>query len=572
MSATEAADGGKASVTDRARSERRLGWWLAGPAFVVMLLVTAYPIVQAFYESLFKYRLTDPGAREFTGLNNYVVVLGDPIWWQAVGVTVLITVITVAIEAVLGFALALVMHRALKRLRPILRTAILIPYAIITVVSAFAWFYAFDINSGFVNSWFGWAPGISENTNWFGEFGTSVFVIIASEIWKTTPFISLLLLAGLAQVPEDLQEAAKVDGATWWQRMYKVTIPNMKAAIMVALLFRTLDAFRIFDNVFIMTQGANNTEVVSFLAYRQTISRLEIGLGSAVSVLLFLCVVLISFVFIKLFKVDLASARGSGDGRGSALPRHQGLVVGRRIAVIVYALFPVAWIVSLSFKTPSDLATGEFLPTNWVGDNYDSILRGDAQDLFLSSLRNSVGISLIATFISVVLAMFAAYAIARLDFPGKRLILTTALAVAIFPVISIVTPLFNLWRNIGLYDTWPGLIIPYLSLTLPISIWTMSAFFRQIPWELEQAAQVDGATTWQAFRKVIVPLATPGVFTTAIISFFIAWNDFIYGISLTSTRGPGRSPRHWRSSPARHSSRSPRGPSRPPPWSSPSPS
>jgi multiple sugar transport system permease protein len=205
------------------------------------------------------------------------------------------------------------------------------------------------------------------------------------------------------------------------------------------------------------------------------------------------------------------------------------------IAVVVYALFPVAWIVSLSFKTPSDLATGEFLPTNWVGANYDSILRGDAQDLFLSSLRNSVGISLIATFISVVLAMFAAYAIARLDFPGKRLILTTALAVAIFPVISIVTPLFNLWRNIGLYDTWIGLIIPYLSLTLPISIWTMSAFFRQIPWELEQAAQVDGATTWQAFRKVIVPLATPGVFTTAIISFFIAWNDFIYGISLTST-------------------------------------
>ncbi|SDT55620.1 carbohydrate ABC transporter permease [Jiangella sp. DSM 45060] len=309
MSVTETA-GEKAAISDRARSERRLGWWLAGPAFVVMLLVTAYPIVQAFYESLFKYRLTDPDAREFTWFGNYGVVLSDPIWWRAVGVTVLITVITVAIEAVLGFALALVMHRALKRLRPVLRTAILVPYAIITVVSAFAWFYAFDINSGFVNQWFGWAPGISENTNWFGEFGTSVFVIIASEIWKTTPFISLLLLAGLAQVPEDLQEAAKVDGATWWQRMYKVTIPNMKAAIMVALLFRTLDAFRIFDNVFIMTQGANNTEVVSFLAYRQTISRLEIGLGSAVSVLLFLCVVLISVLFIKLFKVDLASARG----------------------------------------------------------------------------------------------------------------------------------------------------------------------------------------------------------------------------------------------------------------------
>ena len=205
------------------------------------------------------------------------------------------------------------------------------------------------------------------------------------------------------------------------------------------------------------------------------------------------------------------------------------------IVVIIYALFPVASIFATSFKIPSDLTSGTFLPTTWSTTNYEEILVGDAQDLFLSALRNSIGISLIATFIAVVLATLCAYAIARLDFPGKKLILTTALGVSIFPVISIVTPLFNLWRNIGLYDTWPGLIIPYLSLTLPISIWTLSAFFRQIPWELEQAAQVDGATTWQAFRKAIVPLAAPGVFTTAIIAFFIAWNDFVYGISLTST-------------------------------------
>ena len=203
--------------------------------------------------------------------------------------------------------------------------------------------------------------------------------------------------------------------------------------------------------------------------------------------------------------------------------------------IILYCLFPIAWIVSLSFKTTADLANKQFLPSQWTWENYSTILTGSASGLFLPSLRNSFGICLIATFISCVLAMFAAYAIARLDFPGKRLILSTALAVAIFPVISIVTPLFNLWRQVGLYDTWPGLIIPYLSLTLPISIWTMSAFFREIPWEMEQAAQVDGATTWQAFRKVIVPLAAPGVFTTAIIAFFIAWNDFAYGISLTST-------------------------------------
>jgi multiple sugar transport system permease protein len=297
-------------ISDRSRAERKLGWMLAGPAFAVMLLVTAYPIVQAVYYSLFNYRLTDPENRSFRGLGNYVVILSDPIWWTSLWVTVLITVVTVAVELVLGFALAMVMAKALQSIRPTVRAAILIPYAVITVVSAFAWKFAFDIDTGFVNSWFAWLPGIGADTDWFGERPTSLLIVCLTEIWKTTPFISLLLLAGLAQVPEVLQEAAKVDGATWWQRLWRVTVPNMKAAIMVAVLFRTLDAFRIFDSIFIMTAGANGTESVSFLAYRQTISRVEIGLGSAVSVLLFLCVVFIAFLFIKGFKVDLAQARG----------------------------------------------------------------------------------------------------------------------------------------------------------------------------------------------------------------------------------------------------------------------
>ena len=299
-------------TSDRARSERKLGWLLAGPAFLVMLGVTAYPILQATYESLFSYRLTDPDNRSFVGLENYGVILSDPLWWRSLWVTGLITFVTVLVELVLGFALAMVMAKALSSIRPVVRAAILIPYAVITVVSAYAWQFAFDINTGFVNSWFAWIPGVGTDTDWFGDFGTSIFVICLAEIWKTTPFISLLLLAGLAQVPEVLQEAAKVDGATWWQRLWRVTLPNMKAAIMVALLFRTLDAFRIFDSIFVMTAGANGTESVSFLAYRQTISRLEIGLGSALSVLLFLSVVLIAAIFIKGFKVDLSQARGEG--------------------------------------------------------------------------------------------------------------------------------------------------------------------------------------------------------------------------------------------------------------------
>ena len=292
-------------TSDRARGERRLGWKLAAPAVAVMVAVTAYPMLNALWLSLFSYRLTDPGGRQFVGLRNYGVVLTDPLWWQDVLTTVLITVVTVAVELLIGFGFAMVMHRVVFG-RRVVRTSILIPYSIITVVSAFAWRYAFALDSGFVNSWLG-----LDDLAWFGHRWSALAVICVSEIWKTTPFISLLLLAGLAQVPEVLQEAAKVDGATGWQRLTRVTLPNMKAAILVAVLFRTLDAYRLFDNVFVMTGGAQGTETVSFLAYRQMISRTALGLGSAVSVLLFLSVVLIAALFIKGFKVDLSRVRGA---------------------------------------------------------------------------------------------------------------------------------------------------------------------------------------------------------------------------------------------------------------------
>jgi multiple sugar transport system permease protein len=202
------------------------------------------------------------------------------------------------------------------------------------------------------------------------------------------------------------------------------------------------------------------------------------------------------------------------------------------IVVIAYTLLPVVWIVSLSFKKGDDINNHSFLPHAWTFDNYRTVFK---TDLFTSALRNSIGVALIATLVSVTIATFCAYAIARLDFPGKKAILSVALAIAVFPQIALIGPLFDVWRRIGIYDTWLGLIIPYISFTLPLSLWTLSAFFREIPWEMEQAAQVDGATAWQAFRKVIVPLAAPGVFTAAILAFFFAWNDFLFSISLTST-------------------------------------
>ena len=204
------------------------------------------------------------------------------------------------------------------------------------------------------------------------------------------------------------------------------------------------------------------------------------------------------------------------------------------VLIMLWCLLPVAWIVSLSFKSVEETSAGspQFLPKDFTFANYSAILdNGD----FTKALINSFGISLIATVLSVIFATLAAYAIARLEFKGKKIVLSMALAIAMFPVVSLVGPLFDMWRTFGLFDTWPGLIIPYMTFTLPLAIWTLTAFFREIPWEMEQAAQVDGATSWQAFRKVIVPLAAPGVFTAAILTFFFAWNEFVLAISLTST-------------------------------------
>ena len=305
MSAATAPATHKPVVSDRAKAETRLGQKLVAPAIALMLLVTAFPMLRAIYLSTFDYALTAPDDREFVGFSNYLTALTDGLFWQTTGVTVLYMVVTVAVELVIGFIFAMVMHRVIFA-RGVIRTSILVPYGIITVVSGFAWQFAFSANNGFIN---GWLPFFGDDFNWFGETTPAVVAIMVSEIWKTTPFMSLLLLAGLAQVSEDMLEAAKVDGATWMQRLTKVILPNMRAAIMVAVLFRALDAYRIFDNIFVMTAGAQKTESISFLTYRQTIEQFQLGMGSALSVLLFLSVLLMAFGIVKLFRVDLAQAR-----------------------------------------------------------------------------------------------------------------------------------------------------------------------------------------------------------------------------------------------------------------------
>ena len=278
----------------RAPGEQRLAFFLVAPAAVVMLAVTGYPIGYALWLSLQRNNLATPNDTAFIGLGNYETILTDRYWWTALAVTLAITVVSVTIEFVLGLTLALVMHRTLLG-RGLVRTAVLIPYGIVTVAASYSWYYAWTPGTGYLANLLpqGWAPLTQQIP--------SLGVVVLAEVWKTTPFMALLLLAGLALVPEDLLKAAQVDGAGAWSRLTRIILPIIKPAVVVALLFRTLDAFRIFDNIYVLTAGANDTDSVSILGYDNLFKGFNVGLGSAISVLIFLCVGVIALVFIKVF-------------------------------------------------------------------------------------------------------------------------------------------------------------------------------------------------------------------------------------------------------------------------------
>ena len=290
-------------LTDDRKSERRLAYLLIAPAVFLMLAVTAYPIGYAVWLSLQRYNLATPDDVAFVGLDNYVTVLTDGYWWSAFTVTLAITVISVTIEFVLGMALALVMHRTIFG-KGVVRTAILIPYGIVTVAASYSWYYAWTPGTGYL------ANLLPDGSAPLTEQIPSLAIVVLAEVWKTTPFMALLLLAGLALVPDDLLKAAQMDGAGGWRRLTKIILPLIKPAILVALLFRTLDAFRIFDNIYVLTAGSNNTGSVSILGYDNLFKGFSLGLGSAISVLVFVCVAIIAFIFIKLFGASAPGADG----------------------------------------------------------------------------------------------------------------------------------------------------------------------------------------------------------------------------------------------------------------------
>lgn len=280
------------------REERRLGAAMLAPSLAVIALVAAYPIFYAVWLSLNEYSVITPGLSRFVGLDNYTEALGSAAFWDAMKTTVLFTVISVGLELAIGLAMALVMHRAFRG-RALLRAVVLVPWAILTVVTAITWRTIFEPELGFVNTMLDTLGLPGGDIVWLGEEGYALAVMIFADVWKTAPFMALLLLAGLQGIPNDVYDAAKVDGATTWQRFRRITLPLLVPAITVALIFRTLDAMRIFDLPYILTKGANGTETLSLIAQEELVTNRNTGLGSALSVLTFMTVMGVSFLYIR---------------------------------------------------------------------------------------------------------------------------------------------------------------------------------------------------------------------------------------------------------------------------------
>lgn len=275
--------------------ERRQAYLLVAPAVAVLGGVALYPILAAVWLSLQRFILVFR-ERRFIGLDNYAFLLSDARFWSALGNTAYFTLVAVAVELLLAVPLALLLNRAFPG-RGVLRASALIPWAIPTVVSARLWAWMFNPDYGLINRLL---PGA--DINWLGAPGYALHAAILVDVWKTTPFVALLVLAGLQGIPEDIYKAARVDGASPWRTFRSITLPLLKPAILLALLFRTLDAFRVFDAIYVLTEGgpANTTETLSIYAYKTLMRSGDFGYGATLSVATFLCVVGLSLVYLRL--------------------------------------------------------------------------------------------------------------------------------------------------------------------------------------------------------------------------------------------------------------------------------
>ena len=528
-------------------AERRLGAAMMAPSLIVMALVAAFPIGYAIWLSLNEYsvRVDGPVAlRRYRQLHRGAGGDTSGEFWDAFRVTFIFTGISVSIELVLGIAFALAMHQAFKG-RAILRATVLVPWAVLTFGTGLLWRSIFEPNLGFVPSTLSALGLPGGDVLWYGEDGWAMATLIFADVWKTAPFMALLLLAGLQVIPEDVYDAAKVDGATAWQRFRRITLPLLRPAILVALLFRTLDALRVFDLPFALTHGVqrHHHAVTARLQRADQEPARGGGVGARRAHVRDRDGGVVPLHPLRRREhprdgggdVTAAAAtatRSSGGSKRRAERRNRILLWVAVVAIMLFCLFPFYWLVNTSLKTGPDLSSADIFPPNPTLDNYASIFEDSN---FTTALRNSVIVAGVTTVLALAIGSFAGYALARLRFRGKYVLLAIILSVTTFPPIAIAAPLFKFWTDLDIYDTLYGLIPPFLAFTLPLTIYVLASFFREIPRDLTEAALVDGATHFQAFRKVVLPLAAPGLVTAGLLSFIWAWNEFLLAITLTSS-------------------------------------
>ncbi len=478
----------------------------------------------------------------------------------------------VSIETVIGVAMALIMNRAFRG-RALIRASILVPWAIPTVVSAVLWKWIFNAN-GVANA------VIGKQVLWSTDGFQAQMSVIIADTWKTAPFIGLLVLAGLQVIPAEVYEAAKIDGSSTWNSFLHITLPLVKPALLVAVLFRLLDTLRMFDLPYVLVGSgqAERRDAVDPGATREHQHQIRAGGG-----LRHAAVHLPGDHRLRLHQAarrrrDRGLGQEGSEGQGPApvqdrpqrregrhamttqaasapgapgtsvsdappprkvkqataggdRARKYGVYAGITV-IIVYCLAPFYWMIVTSLRRAAEVFDGTPLPTPPSVENYTAVF--DPVNNFTRALVNSIIVAGVTTVAVLVIGTFAAYALARLEFRGKNLALSAIIATSMFPGIALVVPLLKIFTDIGWINTYQALILPSMSFALPLSVWNLTAFFRQMPVELEQAAMVDGCTQWQAFRKVIIPLAAPGVFTTAIIAFVAAWNEFIIALTMTN--------------------------------------
>ena len=533
------------------------------------------------------------GGEQFVGLQNYTdIFAGDnPVtgtygtmdrFWNAFLNTTFLTIVCVLLETVLGVAMALIMAKAFRG-RGIVRAGILVPWAIPTIVSALMWKLIFD-EAGVMNRILG------QQILWLADTGASFWAIVIADVWKTAPFIGLLTLAGLQTIPAEVYEAAKVDGATAWQQFVRITLPMVKPTLVVAVLFRTLDTMRMFDLPYGMIgAGKYRVETLSIFAYQEA-TQTRYGPAAAYAIVLFIYVLLVAFLFVKILGADVIGDSGmpkkkkkkkamtTGDSRAGAGAGDDGRVrtdvhhatadvhedapdPGRDRAArppeaepegpgrdgrllrrhgrssSSTASFPFYWMVVSSLRMPTEGPEHRVHPQPGVARELRGRLLRHTNN-FGRSLINSVIVSGTTTVLTLLFGIVAAYALARLTFRGKGGVLWLIMACSMFPLIILIPPLLKMFSSTEPFtwfpywiNTYQAVIIPGLSFGLPLAVWNLTAFFKQLPVELEQAAMVDGCTPGVAFRKVILPLAAPGVFTTAIIVFIGAWNEFLLALT-----------------------------------------